>query len=138
MKNIELTKDTQKLLEYTADEAEKELGAIEGHLARIDKETGDLVIIPFCMECVRKHCGMLIKLSDECLSGQCPTDQVWENMKKWATQLRERFTQMVKGQEMMSREEAKEVLTESRSFRKEMEKMVLGKSSEEESEKYLV
>ena len=58
-------------------------------------------------------------------------------MKKWATQIRERLTQMVKGQEMMSREEAKEVLMESRGFRKEMEKMVLGKSSGEEKEKYL-
>ncbi|HEB13398.1 MAG TPA: hypothetical protein ENI13_00275, partial [candidate division CPR3 bacterium] len=91
MNNIDLSKDTQKLLEYTADEAEKELSAIEGHLAKIDELTGDLVIIPFCMECVRKHSGMLIKLSDECLSGQCPTG-VWENMKKWSSQIRERLT----------------------------------------------
>ncbi len=130
MRGKDLTKDKQGLLEFTADEAEKELSGIEGHLIKIDKTTGDDIIVPFCMECVRKHAGYLIKLADECISGQCLSGKIWDDMKKWAEKTRQKVTAMLKNGDMMKESEARTLVAQSRKFRKEMERMALGRNDD--------
>lgn len=128
-KSTDLTKNPELLLQYTADEAEKTLSAIERHGARIkDEETGDEVIIGWCVECVRKHLGYIVELCDECIDEKCHAQTVWDEMKKWANRNRIELTETIKKGEFMSQSKAKEVMTEARTFRKEMEKIAIAQT----------
>lgn len=137
MKTIDLTDNPELFLEYTADEAEKELSAIEGHGKRIKNEKGDEAIIGWCVSCIRKHLGHIEVLADECGGGRCLVQPVWDEMKEWAKSNRGKLTRVIKEGELITQDEAKEINIKATYFRKEMEKMVLGISSEEEEEKYL-
>ena len=127
--STDLTKNPELLLQYTADEAEKELSAIEGHGAKItDDETGDEVIIGWCLECVRKHLGYIEELCSECNKAQCKPEPAWEKMGKWARINRDKFTNVIKNGKSISQSEAKDIITEARTFRKEMEKIAIAQT----------
>lgn len=137
MKIIDLTDNPELFLEYTASEAEKELGVIEGHGKKVKDKKGDEAIIGWCLSCIRKHLGNVEKLSEECGGGRCPVQPIWEGMREWAKSNRDKLTRVIKQGELITQEEAEEITAKAIYFRKEMEKIVLGRSSEEESEKYL-
>lgn len=127
MKTIDLTKDIDKMLQYTAEESEKELLAIEGHGRKItESNLEDQFIIGWCLECQRKHLSYLIELSSECLGAQCHAQSIWQEMRKWAEKNKIKITGAIKEGKDISQEEARQFIVDARNFRKEMEKIVLG------------
>lgn len=136
MKTIDLTDNPELFLEYTASEAEEELGVIEGHGKKIKSKEGDNIIIGWCLTCIRKHLGNVHKLAEECSGGRCPVQPVWEAMKAWAKSNRDKLTRVIKQGELITQEEAEEITTKAIYFRKQMEKIALGQIVEE-PKKYL-
>jgi len=129
MESLDLAKDRDLLIRYTADECEKELLAIEGHGGKIsDTYSTDGPIVGWCLFCVRKHLGYLTELSDECVKGCCYLPGVWRELRKWASENREKISQTIRGERSMSDNEIQELVQQARDFRKQMEKLVLGAS----------
>lgn len=121
-----MSKHPELLVQYTADEAEKELLAIEGHGSRIaDSDSPSGPIVDWCLFCVRKHLGYLTELADECVKGQCHSEPVWREMRKWTSDNRGKITEIIREQRLMSDSEIQELVRQARIFRKEMEKLAL-------------
>lgn len=124
---VDLSSNQDLLLEYTASECEKELLAIEGHGAKIGNSGGS-PLVGYCLFCARKHISTLLVLSEECVKGCCYQQPVWKELKKWASENREKITDAIRGQRSMSDSEIHELVQRARDFRKQMEKLTLGAS----------
>ena len=117
MKQVDLTKDLEKLEYYQADGLIDELLALEDHFSKIYQ--GNLVA--FCISCLEKHFRLARKLSSECQGGKCRPEKLWDNINKWAGDIlsAKEYMTLEKGDKR-----AKRWSQEARDFRKELEEVI--------------
>lgn len=119
---IDLEKDLEQFLQYTAQESYKDLIALEGHLETITKGEKE----HFCLLCANKHVMALTKYGQECITGTCPHQSIWEEMSKWAEETKNIIVNLLRNKQTLDHNEAKKLIQETRGFRKKMEAIMVG------------
>jgi len=122
MEKVDLEKDPEKLAEYQADKAYKQLGVIQLHFE--DILGGNSAF--YCLGCSFKHFQNLTTLCQECVGGACPSQPIWQEMAKWAEQEKEKVLELIKERKLPKDEEARKIAEKARDYRKEMEKILFG------------
>jgi len=119
MKEVDLTKDADKLLCYQSDAIIDELLALELHFSHIYEGR----LVSFCISCLDKHLRLVRKLSQECIDGRCHPEDVWKECNEWADDLIDRLKSGdIKLDE--GSDEAFELAQKARDFRKKFEEIV--------------
>lgn len=131
-KMINLEEDIEEFVRYQADKSHEALNGIQGHLETLER--GEK--IRFCLFCILNHLSDLSGLGTECITASCPAQPMWKEMQNWAGNYKKKFWVMLREKRLPTEEEALELAKETRKFRKEMEKIMVGEELKE-SEKYL-
>lgn len=122
--SIDLEENTKEFLEYTADKTYGDLIALQGHLETLVK--GEKVL--FCLACCLKHEISLSKLADECIGGFCPNQPLWREIAEWATELKNEHIKLLREKKELKADDAIQTIKEAREYRKQMEKILVGKT----------
>lgn len=130
-KLTDLEEDIEEFVQYQADKSHEALNGIQGHLETLER--GEK--ITFCMWCILNHFSDLSGLGTECITAACPAQPIWREMQSWAMRNKKEYLEMLRGKKLPTKKEALKLAQETRNFRKEMEKLMIGEK--ESSGKHL-
>lgn len=99
---------------YTIRHIAEQLALLEEHLKEFSQGAEEV----FCLECEIKHVLLLNGYAKECLGFTCKPESLIEDIKKWADDLSGKLKDL-------TREQALQVASEARNFRKELGKELM-------------